>query len=177
MKDPRYNYDIIGYYEKDSLKGYIIYNTGIAGNTYIIDLEANNDDEKIIEALLCSVEFATYKLNRKLIVALTIVDGSPFQKLIKQNSYLRNPFSRGPLTNRMDFDILIDGMRDGRLSDKSNWHICPLSYDAIQLGVWQMNILGISCFYHDSAACLVKDGEIIEDTVDHRSKTVQRIKE
>jgi len=24
-----------------------------------------------------------------------------------------------------------------------------------------MNILGISCFYHDSAACLVKDGEIV----------------
>ncbi|MCM8783064.1 MAG: hypothetical protein NC909_01520, partial [Candidatus Omnitrophica bacterium] len=24
-----------------------------------------------------------------------------------------------------------------------------------------MYILGISCFYHDSAACLVKDGEIL----------------
>ena len=24
-----------------------------------------------------------------------------------------------------------------------------------------MNILGISAFYHDSAACLVRDGEII----------------
>ena len=24
-----------------------------------------------------------------------------------------------------------------------------------------MNILGISAFYHDSAACLVKDGEVV----------------
>lgn len=25
----------------------------------------------------------------------------------------------------------------------------------------EINILGISCFYHDSAACLARDGEII----------------
>ena len=24
-----------------------------------------------------------------------------------------------------------------------------------------MNILGISCYYHDSAACLVQDGKIV----------------
>ncbi|MDP7148198.1 MAG: hypothetical protein QGI90_05855 [Nitrospinaceae bacterium] len=27
-----------------------------------------------------------------------------------------------------------------------------------------MNILGISAFYHDSAACLVQDGEAIQDS-------------
>lgn len=31
-----------------------------------------------------------------------------------------------------------------------------------------MNILGISCFYHDSAACLVKDGKIIAATQEER---------
>jgi len=31
-----------------------------------------------------------------------------------------------------------------------------------------MNILGISCFYHDSAACLVKDGEIIAAAQEER---------
>jgi carbamoyltransferase len=31
-----------------------------------------------------------------------------------------------------------------------------------------MNILGISCFYHDSAACLVKDGEIIAAVQEER---------
>ena len=25
-----------------------------------------------------------------------------------------------------------------------------------------MNILGVSAFYHDSAACLVRDGDIVE---------------
>src|SRR3989338_8770148 len=31
-----------------------------------------------------------------------------------------------------------------------------------------MNILGISCFYHDSAACLVQDGEIIAAVQEER---------
>jgi len=31
-----------------------------------------------------------------------------------------------------------------------------------------MNILGISCFYHDSAACLVRDGEIIAAAQEER---------
>jgi len=31
-----------------------------------------------------------------------------------------------------------------------------------------MNILGISCFYHDSAACLVRDGEIISAVQEER---------
>ncbi|MDD5449090.1 MAG: carbamoyltransferase [Candidatus Omnitrophica bacterium] len=32
----------------------------------------------------------------------------------------------------------------------------------------KMNILGISCFYHDSAACLVKDGEIVAAAQEER---------
>jgi len=32
----------------------------------------------------------------------------------------------------------------------------------------KMNILGISCFYHDSAACLVRDGEIISAVQEER---------
>ncbi|MCK5423150.1 MAG: hypothetical protein KAJ08_13340, partial [Deltaproteobacteria bacterium] len=31
-----------------------------------------------------------------------------------------------------------------------------------------MNILGISCFYHDSAACLLRDGEIIAAAQEER---------
>ena len=31
-----------------------------------------------------------------------------------------------------------------------------------------MNILGISCFYHDSAACLIRDGEIIAAAQEER---------
>ena len=31
-----------------------------------------------------------------------------------------------------------------------------------------MNILGISCFYHDSAACIVKDGQILAAAQEER---------
>jgi len=37
-----------------------------------------------------------------------------------------------------------------------------------------LNILGISAFYHDSAACLVKDGEIVaavQENVLHEKNT------
>ena len=33
---------------------------------------------------------------------------------------------------------------------------------------YRMNILGISAFYHDSAACLVRDGEIIAAVQEER---------
>jgi len=33
-----------------------------------------------------------------------------------------------------------------------------------------MNILGISAFYHDSAACLVRDGEIVAAAQEERFK-------
>ena len=36
-----------------------------------------------------------------------------------------------------------------------------------------MFILGISCYYHDSAACLIKDGEIISAIQEER---ISRIK-
>ncbi|MHB2018916.1 MAG: carbamoyltransferase N-terminal domain-containing protein, partial [Candidatus Xenobia bacterium] len=36
-----------------------------------------------------------------------------------------------------------------------------------------MNILGISAFYHDSAACLVRDGEIIAAASEERFTRVK----
>lgn len=38
-----------------------------------------------------------------------------------------------------------------------------------------MNILGISCFYHDSAACLVRDGEIIAAVQEERFTRAQKM--
>ena len=31
-----------------------------------------------------------------------------------------------------------------------------------------MNIVGISCFYHDSAACLIRDGDILAAAQEER---------
>jgi carbamoyltransferase len=31
-----------------------------------------------------------------------------------------------------------------------------------------MNILGVSCFYHDSAACLIKDGKVVSAASEER---------
>ncbi|NQU74193.1 MAG: GNAT family N-acetyltransferase [Candidatus Omnitrophica bacterium] len=130
LKDPRFKYTIIGYYESGSLKGYIIYNTGTANNTYIADLEADNDDKRIIKLLLDAAEFAAHKLNCKSIITLAVT-GSLFQRFIKQNGYICNPFNKGPLTSKIDFDVLAGDVYKDRLLDKSNWHIYPFNYDAI----------------------------------------------
>ncbi|HMV26848.1 MAG TPA: carbamoyltransferase N-terminal domain-containing protein, partial [bacterium] len=37
-----------------------------------------------------------------------------------------------------------------------------------------MNILGISCFYHDSAAALVRDGKIIAAAQEERFTRIKR---
>ncbi len=130
LKDPRFKYDIIGYYKRNSLEGYIIYNSGINNNKFIIDLEAQNGNLGIINTLISSVEFSAYNNYNKSVIALT-VKGSPFQKLIKKNKYIRNPFHKGPLTSTMDFNILINSNYNDELSNKLNWDIYPLSYDAV----------------------------------------------
>ncbi len=130
LKDPRYNYIIVGAYEKDALKGYVIYNTGIHDNAYIIDLEAEGGDQKVIGNLLASAESAAYRSGRKAIIALTVKD-TPFQKMVKRHGYIANPFGRGPLASILDFNILIDRIYDAGASDRVNWDLRPLNYDDI----------------------------------------------
>jgi carbamoyltransferase len=36
-------------------------------------------------------------------------------------------------------------------------------------GIKDMDILGISCFYHDSAACFVRNGKIIASAQERRN--------
>lgn len=130
LKDPRYEYRIIGYYEKDALRGYAIYNTGIGDNTYMIDLETDGGEPRIIASLLAAVESAALKAGRKSIIALTVKD-TPFEKIVKKHGYIRNPFGKGPLASILDFNILIDRIYDSRLFTRSGWDLRPLNYDDI----------------------------------------------
>ena len=36
-----------------------------------------------------------------------------------------------------------------------------------------MNILGLSCYYHDSAACLIKDGKLVAAVQEERFNRVK----
>ena len=40
-----------------------------------------------------------------------------------------------------------------------------------------MNILGISAFYHDSAACLIQDGKIISAVQEERFEDAARLRD
>jgi GNAT superfamily N-acetyltransferase len=130
LSDPRYRYSIIGYYEDSELKGYIIYNVGIHDIVYIVDVEAYNDDARILKVLINAVEAVACEFHRRLIVALA-TDGSNFQKTIKRNHYVRNLFSKGPLSSIMDFNILIDNVYDDRAQERLCWDIRPMQYDGI----------------------------------------------
>ena len=130
MGNPYYEYNITAYYEEGAAKGYVIYNTGVDNNTYIIDLEAYGNNPTVIKTLLAAVELFTYKSGRRLIIALT-VKGTVFQESIKKNNYLNNPFSKGPLASIIDFNILIDSSYGKEVLDKATWDIRPLNYDDI----------------------------------------------
>ncbi|MFC1621566.1 GNAT family N-acetyltransferase [Candidatus Omnitrophota bacterium] len=130
LRDPRYTYKIIGYYDNDVLKGYISYNAGINDVLYIVDLDSGGGDAKIIEALVSAAELDAHKSGHRLVIALAFKD-SIFQKTIKRNNYLRNPFGRGPLKSTMDFNILVEETHDKKIFNKSNWDVYSINYDDI----------------------------------------------
>lgn len=45
---------------------------------------------------------------------------------------------------------------------------CSVCFIILPIWIEYMNVLGISCFYHDSAACLVRDGEIVSAVEEER---------
>lgn len=130
LGDPRYKYKIIGYYENNTLRGFIIYNNGIGGNDYIIDMEIASDDSRVKKALLDAIEFSTYKSGHKLIMALAL-ENSSFQKLISINRYMRNPFRRGPLPSIRGLHVLIDSSYDAEALKGLHWNVYSSNYDDI----------------------------------------------
>lgn len=125
-----YDYKITGYYEKDVLVGYVICNTKYMNDAYIIDLECEGNNRKIIKTLLDSVESDAYRSGRRSVITFTVKD-TILHKLIKENGYISNPFARGPLISAMDFNILIDKRHADKELNRSNWDISPLNYDDV----------------------------------------------
>jgi GNAT superfamily N-acetyltransferase len=130
LRDPRYKYKIVGYYERDNLKGYVIYNTGIGNNAYIVDLEVDNDSPKVISTLLTAVELAAFQASNKMIITLTIND-TIFHDIIRKNGYIRNPFCKGSLTSTIDFNILVEGGDNKKAFNRPSWDIFSLNYDGV----------------------------------------------
>jgi|GEM_PF-2079127 len=131
LGDPRYKYSIIGYYDKDILAGYAVYGLGPRNIAYLIDINVNDhDNAQAVRALLDAVEFNALKTNRRLLIALAL-EGSAFQKVVKKGNYMRNPFSKGPLTSIMDFNIFTDEAYGEKARNRANWDILPINYDGI----------------------------------------------
>ncbi|MBF0363025.1 MAG: GNAT family N-acetyltransferase [Oligoflexia bacterium] len=129
LGNPFYNYCILGYFQDDAIKGYLIYNKGINNNIFIIDLETKDNNLQIANLLLNHLESIASE-NNKSVLALTIKD-TYFQKLIQENGYICNPFRRGPLTSILDFNVFIDEDQDRRSLQKEMWSIHPLNYDDV----------------------------------------------
>lgn len=131
LSDPRHKYNIVGYYDGGALKGYAVYSLGSSNIAYIIDIETVKDrDQKIGSMLLNAVELSALKAGQKALIALA-AEGSAFEKIVKRNRYIKNPFQKGPLAGVLDFNILIDEAYGSKACDRANWDIRPINYDGI----------------------------------------------
>ncbi len=67
-----------------------------------------------------------------------------------------------------------DGYPGWIISSRTGFRSCPLYIYAVLINSYSdMYILGISAFYHDSAACILKDGQIIAAAQEERFSRVK----
>jgi GNAT superfamily N-acetyltransferase len=134
VSDPRFKYNIIGYYENSIPKGYIIYthNMGPGDDTWIIDIDTAGcaDNRKIVKALISAVESAAFKGYQRAVIML-VAKNSPLHKVMRENSYIYNPFSKGPLASLLDLYVLTNEKYGSKVLNKANWDIYTMHYDGL----------------------------------------------
>ena len=128
MHHPDYLSSIIGCYESGTLLGYLIYSVSGKCLFHIIDIEAINDNNEIISALLSEFELKAANDKAKGIIGCTI-SGTKFQHILQSKHYFCNPFSRGPLPSILDFNIKALGVQSDSVKDPKSWDIYSLQYD------------------------------------------------
>lgn len=127
LRDPRFSYKLIGYYENENLIGYAIYNCSFKKFSFIVDIEAPNKD--IYKKLINAIEYKSLKGGFKFVFALAL-DSSPFHKILRKSIFQFNPLKRGPLHSLMNVFILNDNS-DKRLTNKKIWNLYTIHYDDI----------------------------------------------
>lgn len=130
IQNPNFRYSVLFHYENNKVNGYLIYSIGKSNMLNIIDVDATNNNKKILNALITAAEQETVQNNCRGIVACT-VNNSSLEQIAKSNNYLNNPFTKGPLISILDFNICIDNVYGDKVLDKKNWSIYALSYDDI----------------------------------------------
>jgi hypothetical protein len=131
MSHPRFKYRVLLYEQDERVMGYLLLSHESVSNMYsVIDVDAINDDKKVIEALLCTAEYLAYKAAARAILVTAMPDSS-MHKAIGNKLYFHNPYSRGPLKSELDFNIcLLENDLPYRNQEKL-FDISALNYDDV----------------------------------------------
>ena len=130
MANPKYQYQLIGYFENDKLEGYLIYSVGRANMMNIIDIETLPNFENVGEKLILAAEYEAYVKKYRAIL-LSSVGSNYFTCQFDRYHLLKNPFKRGPMKSQIDFNICIDNNYDERVFNVANWEVYALHYDDV----------------------------------------------
>ena len=129
--NPNFYYQIIcANDEQGKVSGYLICSSSTNNLLNIIDMEATDGNVAILKQLLSYAEDIAIANKNKGILSITI-HNSPVFKFLKKESYLHNPFDKGPLKAMLDFDIYLYDTEQTAIKDTRHWDISALSYDDI----------------------------------------------
>lgn len=129
MENPKFNYKIICYLEKNKVIGYIITGIGKYNMLNIIDFEVLNNNQNVLKSILKSAEYEATINNCKAMIGIT-KDNSTWSNLFRKNNFLINPFNKGPLKSILDFNVQ-ENKGAPKFMKKENWEINALNYEDI----------------------------------------------
>ncbi len=129
--NPNFIYKIICHYDSNrKIDGYLIYSVSKNNMLNVIDIDCYGNDKKISNQLLRCAEYTVVKENYAGIVIMAIKK-SLFQQFLKNQHYLSNPYQKGPLTNKIDFDIYVYNKNLANINNLTTWNVYGLNYDDV----------------------------------------------
>lgn len=127
ISNPRYKYEVLSYKENKEYLGYICFYKQ-ANKIFLFDYYFKTPKSR--KELFHKLKSILFENKFKGIVAFC-QENSAFSKPLKENNFIANPFSRGPLSEKTPFILYTDKYKMNQYSDSLNWSINSFDHDAL----------------------------------------------
>ncbi len=129
INNPKFNYNVICYFENNKVAGYIIVGLGSSNTLNIIDFDVKNKDRKILKSLLKAAEYEAIQNSCRGIVGIS-KDKGYWTTVLRKHNFLVNRFKKGPLSSLLDFNIFLT-KENPNIMKVDNWEINSINYDDV----------------------------------------------
>ncbi|MEO6671537.1 MAG: GNAT family N-acetyltransferase [Ferruginibacter sp.] len=126
-KNPNYSYKTVTYSEADIIEGYVIYYV-LNGKLILFDFIF--DTKKSEKGLLWYLSKEVVKNNYEGIIAFCQEKGEQ-AKLLQSNRFIKNPFKKGPLSEKTPFIFFASDEEMNKFSEQDKWQITGYDHDAL----------------------------------------------